>query len=149
MAVIRDYTRDDDDAIVSVWEAASQIAHPFLSEDFIAGERVAIREQYLPNTTTQVAEENGTVIGFASMMGSELGAIFLDPAYHGKGVGRALMDHAARGHAVVDVEVFEENPIGRAFYQRYGFREVSKSTHEATGETLIRMQWRADQRQSN
>ena len=144
MTVIRDYTRDDDDAIVAVWEAAARVAHPFLSEEFIAGERVAIREQYLPNTATLVAEENGTVIGFTSMMGDELGAIFLDPAFHGQGVGRALMDATAHGRAFVDVEVFKENPIGRAFYQRYGFREVSKSIHEATGETLIRMQWRAD-----
>ena len=144
MAVIRDYRRTDDDAIVSVWEAASRVAHPFLTDEFIAGERIAIREMYLPNTTTYVAEDGRTVIGFASMMGDELGAIFLDPSVHGQGVGRALMDHAARGHAFVDVEVFERNAIGRAFYGRYGFQEVRKSTHEPTGETLIRMQWRAD-----
>lgn len=145
MAVIREYTRDDDDAIVSVWEAASRIAHPFFTEDFIASERIAVREMYLPNTSTLVAEEDGAVIGFTSMMGDELGAIFLEPTFHGKGVGRALMDATAKGRAFVDVEVFKNNPIGRAFYDRYGFREISRSTHEPTGETLIRMQWRADQ----
>lgn len=144
MAVIREYKSDDDDAIIAAWEASTRIAHPFLTDDFIAGERIAIREMYLPNTITHVAEENGAVIGFASMMGDELGAIFLIPDFHGKGVGRALMDTAARGHEFVDVEVFERNPIGRAFYERYGFREMTKSTHEPTGETLIRMQWRRD-----
>lgn len=144
MAVIRDYTCEDDDAIVSVWEAASRLAHPFVSDDFIAAERIAVRETYLPNTSTLVAEEDGAIIGFTSMMGDELGAIFLDPAFHGQGVGRALMNAAAKGRAFVDVEVFKNNPIGRAFYDRYGFQEVRRSIHEPTGETLIRMQWRAD-----
>ena len=100
---------------------------------------------YLPNTQTVVAEvEDGVVIGFASMMGDELGAIFLDPAHHGTRVGLALMNAAAKGHDVVEVEVFENNPIGRAFYDKYGFQELKRSVHDATGETLIRMRWRRD-----
>ncbi len=142
MAVIREYRHEDDDAIIAAWEAASRLAHPFLSDDFIAGERKAIRETYLPNTKTYVAEQDGAVVGFASMIGDELGAIFLEPDHHGKGVGRALMDAAADGHDFVEVEVFERNPIGRAFYQRYGFREIKKPVHERTSEPLIRMQWR-------
>ena len=130
---------------MAIIREATRLAHPFLTDDFIAGERTAIREMYLPNTVTVVAEDDGgAVIGFASMMGDELGAIFLDPAHHGTGVGLALMNVAAKGHDVVEVEVFERNPIGRAFYEKYGFQELKRSVHDATGETLIRMRWLPD-----
>ena len=144
MNLIRAYRKEDDDAIIAAWRAASHIAHPFLSAAFIEKEERAIREKYLPNTQTLVAEDGGAVVGFASTMGDELGAIFLAPNHHGKGIGKALMDAAASGRDFLDVEVFEKNAIGRAFYKRYGFEELSRSTHEETNEELIRLRWRRD-----
>jgi putative acetyltransferase len=58
----------------------------------------------------------------------------------GKGVGRALMDHALQLKGALDVEVFAQNVIGRRFYERYGFVETGRSTHTDTNETLIRME---------
>lgn len=144
MSHIRAYGKEDDDAIIAVWEAASRVAHPFLSVAFIEKEKHAIREIYLPNTETVIAEEGGDVVGFASTMGDELGAIFLEPDFHGKGIGKALLDAAANGRDFLDVEVFEKNAIGRAFYQRSGFKEIKRSRHEETGEALIRLRWRRD-----
>lgn len=141
MTSIRAYATQDDDDIIAVWEAVSRLAHPFLSEDFIASERTAIRDIYLPNTITYVAEDDGRVVGFTSLIGDEVGAIFVLPELHGKGLGRALMDSASKGKDFLEVEVFEKNNIGRPFYESYGFEELKRSVHEATGERLIRMRW--------
>jgi len=141
MMTIRNYTIDDDDAIIAVWEAATRLAHPFFTDEFIASERTSIRDVYLPNTVTYVAENDGRITGFLSLIGDEVGAIFVQPEHQGTGLGRALMDRAALGKDALEVEVFEKNQIGRPFYVRYGFEELRRSVHDATGEALLRMRW--------
>lgn len=136
---VRPYHPDDLDALLNVWEAASRLAHPFMNAAFIAEQRVCVEQQYLPATITDIALIGGKLAGFVSMMENEVGAIFVDPTCHRKGVGRALLDIPAAIHETLEVEVFEKNLIGRPFYDRYGFKEVSRSTFEPLGEVVIRM----------
>ena len=51
------------------------------------------------------------------------------------------MDRVVQDHKVLEVEVFEKNQSGVPFYLRYGFEEISRSVHDETQETLIRMRW--------
>ncbi len=81
------------------------------------------------------------MIGFISLIGIEVGAIFVAPNRHGQGFGRALMDHAKSIHNTLEVEVFKDNPIGRRFYDRQGFIVIKKLIHEETGNQLIKMRW--------
>lgn len=137
--MIRAFQPADTDAVINIWFAASSLAHPFLSPEFMEQEKKNIRELYLPNTETWIYEKEQQAIGFLSMMGNEVGAIFLYPAYHGQGIGKALMDWVAQKHPTLEVEVFKENTIGRAFYDRYGFRVLKEHVHEPTGRVLLRM----------
>ncbi|WP_372840500.1 hypothetical protein [Phaeovulum sp.] len=43
--------------------------------------------------------------------------MFLDPAHHGKGSGRAMVDHITSAKGPLRVEVFAQNTIGRPFYE--------------------------------
>lgn len=72
---------------------------------------------------------DGQLIGFASagpdrmaesLLGLELYAIYAREAWHGTGVGQALLD-AAIGQLACSVWVLEVNPRARAFYARNGF----------------------------
>lgn len=137
--MIRKYQSDDVESILAVWEAASAIAHPFLSDDFMASERLNIRDIYLPNTETWVWEVEGGVVGFVSMIESEVGALFVHPEYHGQGIGRSLVDHVGTTRDSLEVEVFKENRIGREFYDRYGFVFREEKLHEPTGHVLLRL----------
>ena len=92
--MIREYHEQDLPELLSVWEAASEIAHPFLTAEFLAAERENIPNLYLPNAETWVAELEGRVIGFVALIGNEVGAIFVHPNQHGTGIGRKLMDKA-------------------------------------------------------
>lgn len=125
--------------MLSSWEVATRLAHEFMTDEFIAQERKNVAEIYIPNTDTWVAEIDGKVKGFIALMGSEVGAIFLQPDCHGKGVGKALMDKAQELHGDLEVEVFRENVIGRNFYSRYGFEQVEEKQHEPTGQQVLRL----------
>ncbi len=140
---IRQYENSDLDAVLSSWEIATRLAHPFMTDEFIAQERINVAEIYIPNTDTWVADIDGNVEGFIALMGNEVGAIFLQPDYHGKGVGKALMDKAQELHGDLVVEVFKENSIGRKFYSRYGFEHLEEKLHEPTGQQVLCLKFTA------
>ena len=137
--MIRAYRDNDLDELLEVWYRASLVAHPFLSTGFLARERENIPRVYLPAAETYVYEEEGRVVGFIALLGDEVGAIFVDPALHGRGIGRALMDHARSLRDRLELDVFKDNAIGRRFYDRYGFQIVEERKHQETGQWLLRL----------
>lgn len=147
---IRQYENRDLESVLDSWEVATRLAHEFMTDYFIAQERKNVAEVYLPNTDTWVAELDGEVKGFIALMGNEVGAIFLQPNFHGKGIGKALMDKAQELHGDLEVEVFRENSIGREFYSKYGFQPLEEKLHEPTGQQVLRLKFTANkQRQSD
>ena len=142
---IRKYFNDDLDAVLSSWESAARLAHPFLEEDFLSQERKNLPDLYLPNAETWVADIDGEVVGFIALIGSEIGGLFLQPSYHGKGIGRALVDKVREIHGTLEVEVFSENSIGRRFYASYGFVEMEEKIHDPTGQKVLRLRCTASQ----
>lgn len=139
--MIRKYKETDTDAIIAVWYASSSLAHPFLDAAFMEKEKQNIRDIYLPNTETWVHATGDSLDGFISMIGNEVGAIFVTPEKHGLGIGKQLMDCVAQLHEELEVEVFTKNAIGRAFYDRYGFVFLKSHLHEETGNELLRMRF--------
>lgn len=137
--MIRDFKIEDTEAVVKVWKAATLVAHSFLADAFIESETDNLRNIYLVHAQTRVVEFDGQVVGFIAMIGDEIGGLFLDPDSHGTGLGRAMVDDAAKTHGTLQVEVFARNVVGRRFYDSYGFRPIGSSTHEATGETVLRL----------
>ena len=136
--MIRKYRDEDADAVVAAWRAASELAHPFLTTQFLDAEADAVRNVYLAFAETWVTEVGGTVVGFIAIVENDVGGLFLDPRYHGRGLGRELMDKAVSERGSLNVEVFRENAVGR-FYDAYGFRGADEFIHEGSGQVTIRM----------
>lgn len=141
--MIRKFKSEDTEAVISVWQTASDLAHPFLTDAFMAQGAEDIRNIYLPVAETWVLEEDDKLVGFIALIGDEIGGLFLDPSRHGKGFGRAMVDHAVGLKGPLQVEVFQKNAIGRRFYERYGFVEVDTYRHEASGEMTHKMVMRS------
>jgi len=138
--MIRKYKTKDVEAVVSSWRIASELAHPFLPKEFLDQEADNVRNVYLVYAETWVTEINGSVVGFIALVDDEIGGLFLDPSYHGQGLGKAMVDKAvAEKGRYLKVEVFKENMIGRGFYETYGFTEVEECLHEGSGQSTLRM----------
>ena len=137
--VIRPYTDEDLDAVLDVWYLASLEVHSFLGDDFFDTERQRIAEQWLPASETSVFEIDGRVVGSVSMIGNEVGGIFVAPEYQSRGVGRALMNHVAISRSYLELDVFKANAKARRFYDSYGFRVVSEHVNDTTGFPELRL----------
>ena len=141
---IRQYTDRDLEDLLSSWENASKLAHPFLTNDLLESTRKNIPVVLLPKADTWVYEQEGIVVGFISLIGNEVAALFVQPAFHGTGTGRALVDKARELHSDLEVEVFEVNSIGLQFYLKYGFVPLLEKNHEITNKKVIRLRFTAN-----
>ena len=142
--LIRKYKNDDADAVIAVWRAASDLAHPFLSKSFQDMAEQQIRHLYLPQSETWVVESDGVIVGFIGLLDSLIGGLFVHPDHHGKGLGRALVDKAVALKGPLSVEVFVDNKIGRRFYQAYGFAGSKQVTDPHSGFALLLLSYEPD-----
>ena len=137
--MIRKYKEKEIPKLLEIWESAALIAHPFLNTEFHEMVKGAMKDMYLPNSDTWVYEENGNIIGFISMMKNEIGGLFVDPNQQSKGVGTSLVNHINQFHNILEVEVFEENKIGKPFYEKYGFKVIKEYLMKETNQKVLRM----------
>lgn len=137
--MIRPYVASDLAELLESWYRASLIAHSFLSDEFLARERVLIARQWLPASETTVSIVDEQVVGFLSLVGNEVGAIFVHPESQGGGFGRELMDHAKAMRPFLELDVFEANAIGRRFYAACGFEQIDRQADEETGQMMLRL----------
>ncbi|MDW7691817.1 GNAT family N-acetyltransferase [Flammeovirgaceae bacterium SG7u.111] len=137
--MIRKYKESEIPTLLTIWEQASTLAHPFLESAFVEYVKTAMRDMYLPNSDTWVYEESGKILGFISMAGNEIGGLFVLPNHHSKGIGSKLVKHIRQFHEGLEVEVFRENKIGLPFYEKLGFETFKEYTMEETGQKVLRM----------
>jgi GNAT superfamily N-acetyltransferase len=92
---------------------------------------------------TYVADESGSVVGFVTLnrrspVTAEIHCMALRSEFHGKGIGRALVDHAEKLAAERGYEFFEVKTLGpsrpnaeyertRRFYEHLGFRPLEEN----------------------
>lgn len=139
--MIRKFQAEDLDLVLDVWYEASLVAHWFLTAEFLQEERVKLKEFFLPQSETWVYELDGAVLGFLSLVGNEVGGLFVRPSAQRQGIGKALMDKAASLHPVLVLDVVEKNGVGRPFYTKFGFIQTSTHRDATTGEMLVRLQY--------
>lgn len=135
----------DLDRCMEIWRRASETGHPFFGKDDLDRDQQVVREKYMPAADILVYEDAAGVRGFIALLGSFIGGLFVEPAFHGRGIGRALVLKAAADRGILDVEVYEANQGARAFYRRLGFREVSRRDLDDHGRPMPLIAMRLEQ----
>lgn len=118
--------------------------------------RTSTWERWLANGAAPVvAEVDGEVVGIAMagdaveqdhilpVRGRQLYLLYVLAAYHGTGVGQALLDAVVPPGTGAQLWVAEDNPRARRFYERNGFvmegaRVVDSSTADLAEVRMVR-----------
>lgn len=141
--MIREFANNDTEAVIALWRAASDLAHPFLSKDFQDRAEKLTRDIYLKMAETWVFAQDGEIMGFIGLLDTEpmwhIGGLFVRPDSQGQGIGRALVDHATVLKGSLSVDVFVDNAIGRGFYEAYGFEGDERFIDPHSGFPLLKM----------
>jgi putative acetyltransferase len=127
----------DHPALLTLWERSVRATHHFLAESDIAGLRPLVGE-VLAGGSLEVwvlAARPDAPAGWLGLAGDQIEALFLAPEARGRGGGRRLVAHAQalRAGAALTVDVNEQNPAARGFYERLGFVVVGRSAVDGSG----------------
>ena len=105
-----------------------------------------MRDVYLPSAETWIWEEDGHPCGFISVMQTQfVGALFVAPAFIGKGIGRALLNFVQQRYPYLSLEVYQKNVRAVNFYHSQGFRIEDSAWQDDTQHPTWIMSWQADQ----
>lgn len=116
-----------------LWERSVRATHLFLSEDDIVSMRPEVREGLRAVPQLAVAFDGGAPLGFAGVADRKLEMLFIDDAARGRGIGSALLEHAVDQWGADHLDVNEQNPAARGFYEHEGFRVASRSDLDDAG----------------
>ncbi|MEW9806416.1 GNAT family N-acetyltransferase [Mesorhizobium marinum] len=131
--VIRAYEASDLETLSTIWFETSQRVHSFLGTERLGEQRHLIETVYLPDAEVWVALCDGRPVGFIGLIDAFIGGLFVAQGLQGRGVGRALVDHAMALKGELELDVYAENEGARAFYERLGFDEVSRQPQDDEG----------------
>lgn len=133
MPTIRPSTPADATVLADIWRASVRATHDFLSADHFTEIEALVAHQYLPRAPLWVIEVDGRPAGFMGLSGAHVDALFIDPRLRARGLGRALLAHAARLAGKLTVDVNEQNLQAVGFYERMGFRRSGRSPQDDAG----------------
>lgn len=127
-------TSDDFARVLEVWEASVRATHDFLSEEEIELLKPLVHETCVTRMPLySLRDENLEVIGFMGVDAPKIEALFVDPRWRGKGVGRKLVEFAINELDVELVDVNEQNKQAIGFYQHLGFEVAHRSELDGFG----------------
>ncbi|MBR8741185.1 GNAT family N-acetyltransferase [Nocardiopsis sp. MG754419] len=122
------------EALTEVWHGAVVATHDFLAPEDVAHYREQVRERLLARLEVHVAEDTeGHPLGFVGMEGHHVAMLFVADRARGHGVGTLLLDHVAAHHPVLELDVNEQNPAARGFYESRGFTVTGRSPLDGEG----------------
>ncbi|MBY5992220.1 GNAT family N-acetyltransferase [Ferrimonas balearica] len=120
--------------MLAVWEDSVRATHDFISEADIAFFKPVILEHGFPNVTLKIAlSDQGRILGFIGTAEQRIEMLFVLNAARGQGIGKRLLQLAMKQLGATQVDVNEQNPQAVGFYQRMGFKVVSRSPTDSMG----------------
>lgn len=120
--------------LCEVWEASVRATHTFLNEEDIVQLRGVIPYalMHVPHLYT-VNDSHQHIIGFMGINQQEIVMLFLHPEKRGQGIGQRCITFALDHHQCNRVDVNEQNPAARTFYEKMGFHRKDRSPLDDAG----------------
>jgi putative acetyltransferase len=119
---------------LEIWRAAVDATHSFLTPEHRAEIDVLVGEQFLPHAELWIAvDDDERPLGWLAMDGDLIDALFVDPAFHGRRIGTALLHHALTLAPNARVDASEQASNALPFYEAHGFVRTGRSETDPQG----------------
>ena len=122
--MIRPYQEKDFEIVVRLWFDAVCVAVPELVARM--GYEFNGAREYFKTVVSEnqmwVYELDGVPVGFLGMQDDYIDRLYVNPLYHRRGIGQALLDHAralSPNHLWLHTD--QANTMSRPFYEKNGF----------------------------
>lgn len=122
------------DILMNIWEESVRATHKFLQEKDIQKLKPLVLCGFRQVQSLYCFKgENGVIAGFMGISSDKVEMLFIHPDYRGMGIGGRLISFAIQKLNVRFVDVNEQNPGAKGFYEHYGFKSVRRSELDAQG----------------
>ncbi|WKZ35349.1 MAG: GNAT family N-acetyltransferase [Anaerolineales bacterium] len=145
--MIRPYRDDDFEIVTALWFDAMHAAMPKMMKRMgfeLEGAREYFRNAVIPENQLWVYELDHMPVAFLGMQDDFIDRLYVDPKYHRRGIGLALLDHAriySPDHLWLYTHV--ANRMARAFFEKNGFvAEKFGSSPAPESEPDVEYHWR-------
>jgi GNAT superfamily N-acetyltransferase len=124
--------RENERSILEALQWRASLANPGDRDSLLANpDAIALPEEQIADGHVFVAEHDGLIVGFATVLprpdgNADLDGLFVEPSLWKQGLGRLLVDHCAavaRRRAARVLHVVG-NPHAEGFYRACGFRRT-------------------------
>lgn len=119
--------------LLEVWNASVRATHDFLTEEDIIRLAPYAEGGMRGIETLSVVFDEDVPVGFMGVQNQKIEMLFIRPSHFRRGLGKALIEHAFGDLDVRFVDVNEQNPGARAFYERMGFVVVKRNPLDGEG----------------
>lgn len=120
-------------SLTTLWEASVHATHHFLQETDIKNLKPYVLEGLTNIQHLYVVFHADTPTAFIGIQNEKIEMLFVSPLYLRKGIGRLLVDTAIKNHHAIFVDVNEQNPDARAFYEKLGFVKFDRKEVDSQG----------------
>ncbi len=133
MIRIRPSRPTESERAIEIWQGAVDATHDFLSPADRSAIEMLVRG-FLPHTPLWLAVDAADYpLAFMLIDDGHMEALFVDPAYRGKGIGAALVRYGLNLHPAMTTDVNEQNTQAVGFYEKLGFRRTGRSALDGQG----------------
>ena len=119
--------------LTELWEASVRATHHFLREEDIENLMPYVTEGLVNIRYLYVAFDADAPTAFIGIQDEKIEMLFVSPQYLRKGIGKQLVNMAVKNHQAIFVDVNEQNPGARAFYEKLGFVEFGRTEIDEQG----------------
>ncbi|WP_035292926.1 N-acetyltransferase [Clostridium sp. KNHs214] len=139
--MIRNFKSTDIDNIMNIWLKSTIKAHDFINKEHWENSYDTVKTVYIPIAETLVYEDNEGIKGFISIINNEfIGALFVDVAFQGNGIGKNLINYAIDKYNELTLAVYKENKKSVEFYINRGFKIIKEQVNDDSGHSEYLMQ---------
>lgn len=127
MIGIAEFREQDADELVPMWRESFEAGAGIVDPHPLQEQREYLLKVVVPENRVRVARLEGLIVGFVAATSCSVAQLHVRRGFQRRGIGRHLLEWAkGQSSGSLWLYTFARNAGARAFYERNGFRIVSR-----------------------